>query len=447
MKIEKLERVMMNFDEFTLDSLLGGLKDSLLEWSFEGKQLLTKTYKVEIIVGIEGVGLFNNPSFREKYFDAIEDDEFFRKLVKLGLDSDIVGDYDQSQLAKKLSTIKFIENPLYAYLIKDYFGLPNYKFDKRVAEKEIDVVEGPKSRFFELYDYQYMIKQQVINDLSNPEKDLYRILIHMPTGTGKTKTTMHIISHYINFISKNKGIVVWIAHTNELLRQAYETFLNVWSHLGLTDINVYKGWLKFPTEINDGLLFTSIETLQRKMNKPIFDELASKASLVVFDEVHKAGAAKTRECISNLMKKQNKYGKKFIGLTATPGRTTELSNENTRFVDEFDHMVGIDVDLINSISLTPEEARNYQGTKDPIGYFQENKYLSRIIKETLEYDIDSSIVAAMKKEMENKSESFSDELIRKIAINRSRNMKIVERLKELKRINISVAASHECPAF
>ena len=436
MKNEKLERVMLNFDEFTLDSLLKDLKDSLLEWSSEGHQLLTKKHKVQIIVGVEGVGLFNNPSFREKYFAAIEDKMLFKMLVKLGLNLEIGTQFDQAQLAQELSKIEFSEKPLYTYLIKEHFGIVDYKFDKRVIETPIDIIEKNGSKFFELYDYQYMIKQQVINDLSNPQKDLYRILVHMPTGTGKTKTTMHIISHYINFISKNKGIVVWIAHTNELLHQAYETFLNVWSHLALTNINVYKGWVEFPTELNNGFLFTSIQTLQQKMNKPVFDDLASKASLIVFDEVHKAGATRTKECISRLMKRKNDYGKKFIGLTATPGRTTELSKENTLFVDEFDHIVGIDINLINSISLTPEEARNYQGTKDPIGYFQENKYLSKINKETLDYDVDDAIASAIKKEMGNKADSFSNELIMKIATNRSRNIKIVERLKELNEDNI-----------
>lgn len=88
-----------------------------------------------------------------------------------------------------------------------------------------------------------MIKQQVMNDLANSKKDLYKILVHMPTGTGKTKTTMHIISQYINFVTRNNGIVVWIAHSDELLQQAYDTFKNVWSHLALSDIKVYKdGW-------------------------------------------------------------------------------------------------------------------------------------------------------------------------------------------------------------
>ena len=230
-----------------------------------------------------------------------------------------------------------------------------------------------------------MIKQQVMNDLANSKKDLYKILVHMPTGTGKTKTTMHIISQYINFVTRNNGIVVWIAHSDELLQQAYDTFKNVWSHLALSDIKVYKGWVEFPSLIEDGILFTSIQALQKKYGKPIMDEIERKASLIVFDEVHKAGASVTKKCLDYLMHKANDYGKKFVGLTATPGRTTDLSRENLEFSMDFDDIIGIDVDRINNISLSPVEVRNYRGSKDPIKYFQENRYLSKIKKEIIDF--------------------------------------------------------------
>ena len=132
-----------------------------------------------------------------------------------------------------------------------------------------------------------------------------------------------------------------------------------------------------------------------------------------------------------MTKKTNQYGKKFIGLTATPGRTTDLSKENDLFVKEFDHIVGINVDLINSISLSPSETRNYSGSKDPIRYFQDNGYLSFIKKENLDYEVDEAIKADLLKELGKAGEYFSDDLINQIAFNKSRNLKIVEKLREL----------------
>ena len=342
---------------------------------------------------------------------------------------------DQLVLAEKAKGIPFQENSSYQYLIYDYFGITDYKFQLSDKEAPVNIVERTGVKFFELFDYQYMIKQQVVNDLENKEKHLYKILVHMPTGTGKTKTTMHIIAHYLNFVSKGHGTIIWIAHSDELLKQAYSTFLSVWSHLALFEINVYKGWVSFPTAICDGILFTSIQALQKKINKPIFDELQKKASLIIFDEVHKSGASKYKECIDRLMLKENEYGKKFIGLTATPGRTTEVSRQNVLFRNDFDHFVGIDVDKINSLSLTENEARNYQGSKDPIKYFQEHNYLSRIVVEPLKFELDPVVYEKLKKEFASKRDDYSESLLKEIGLNKSRNMIIVEKLQELNRNN------------
>ena len=43
-------------------------------------------------------------------------------------------------------------------------------------------------KFYELLDYQYIIRQKALNILKS-DYDLQRFLIHMPTGTGKTKNS------------------------------------------------------------------------------------------------------------------------------------------------------------------------------------------------------------------------------------------------------------------
>ena len=432
---DKLIRIMYNFSEQTLKELLGDLNDSLIEWTVDGENL-TKKNKVEIILGAYGFSLFDKEVFRYNFILCCEDKTLINKL------SEILKIYDedlyllQKKLAELIVKIPFDENEVYKYIIRDYLENSEYQFTRKVSENPVDVITKSEKKFFELFDYQYMIKQQVMNDLSNPQKDLYKILIHMPTGTGKTKTTMHIVSHYLNFVTKGSGTIIWIAHSNELLQQAYDTFKNVWAHLSLFDIKVYKGWIEFPNSIQDGILFTSVAALQQKYGKSIFDEINDKASLIVFDEVHKAGAKKTKECLDYLMKKNNSYGKKFLGLTATPGRTTDLSKENLDFSMDFDDIIGIDVDRINNISLSENEARNYQGSKDPITYFQENHYLAKLEKEIIDYTPSNEILEMLKKELTNSKENYSDNLIQQTALNKTRNLKIVEKLKELNEKNI-----------
>ncbi len=433
MKFDKLKETMRNFDEQSLKDLLGDLKDSLLEWSIN-RNMMTKMSMIEIILSDQGLDLFKKESFRYKYFCSIDKISVLKTFLERA--NIIVKNDEQLTLAKEAAKVPFKDNGAYRYLIHDYFGITDYEFQISVKESPIEIVQRTGKKFFELFDYQYMIKQQVINDLENEQKHLYKILVHMPTGTGKTKTTMHIIAHYLNFISKGRGTIVWIAHSNELLEQAYKTFVSVWSHLALFDVNVYKGWVKYPTSISDGILFTTIQALQVKMSKPIFNELQEKASLIIFDEVHKSGATKTKECIDELMLKENNYGKKFIGLTATPGRTTDVSRQNILFTNDFDHFVGIDVDRINSISLTENEARNYQGSKDPIKYFQEHNYLAKVIVESLKFQLDASVFENLKGKILNEYGDYSDTLLKEIGLNKSRNMLIVEKLQELDREKI-----------
>lgn len=433
MNFFKLKETMRNFDEQYLKELLGDLRDSLLEWSIN-KDMMTKNNMIEIILSVYGLNLFKDISFRNRFFCSVDTMD----VIKIFLEQagKVVHSDNQSILAKEAVNIPFQDNKSYRYLIHDYFGCTDYKFQLNEKETDVAAIQRTGGKFYELFDYQYIIKQQVINDLENKEKHLYKILVHMPTGTGKTKTTMHIIAHYLNFISKGQGVVVWIAHSDELLKQAYDTFVSVWSHLALFEINAYKGWVAFPSIIQNGILFTSIQALQKKINKPIFDELQRTASLIIFDEVHKSGASKYKECVDKLMQTENIYGKKFIGLTATPGRTTDVSRQNVLFRNDFDHFIGIDVDRINSISLTENEARNYQGAKDPIKYFQEHNYLSKIIVKPLQFILDQSIYVKLKREFLGTRDDYSEALLKEIGLNKSRNILIVEKLRELDKNNI-----------
>ena len=211
-----LSKIMRNLDEGYLYDLLGQLKESLVEWSFDGKALTLKQNLVDVIIAIKGLDLFNDESFRYNFLLATNDIKLIDKLCVL---TNITkkGTDDYFSLSSKISKIAFKENNLYQYLIREYLEIHDYEFKESSDTSNAEFISIESKGMNELYDYQYMIKQQAINDLSNEEKGLYKILIHMPTGTGKTKTTMHIISHYINHLSKAKGLVVWIAHSDGLL--------------------------------------------------------------------------------------------------------------------------------------------------------------------------------------------------------------------------------------
>ena len=220
----------------------------------------------------------------------------------------------------------------------------------------------------------------------------------MPTGTGKTKTTMHTLVNYYTFNLKKKGSVVWLAHTTELLQQAYDTFSDVWQNLGDGQITVYKLWgqrdsAKLGENIN-GILFCGIQKLQsiKKGNPELFENISKNTKLIIFDEAHKAAASETRQLVEAFMQLPDTYeDRSLVGLTATPGRTTLSGEENELLSSMFENrLISIDIKLLDRLNMSDDAYWNRKPETNIIKYFQNRKILSKIVKEPLIYDSDFS---------------------------------------------------------
>lgn len=424
MNYRKFKEILNKFSKNEIINLLGDkIYDSIKEWT-DSEDAHTQSSLVDILISINGFGLFKNKDFRQSFFEFVSLSDL-QKLLN-------TNSSDYAKLAKQAAKIEFVECDFYRTLFDTVLDSPNYEFDSFENEEIYEEVNGSEERFFELLDYQYLIKQQAVYELNKKGQLGRKILIHMPTGTGKTKTTMHILAHYLNFIKKD-GLIMWVAHTKELLGQALETFKNVWGHLGLRNTSVEKSWGSGVYTISNGVIFITIQALQamRKSNKTVYSQLCKKVSLMVYDECHKIGAKETNKVIQDFSKSYEGNKKDFIGLTATPGRTTEDSLENRIFNEFFDRKIGIDIKLVDRISMGQNQARNRVVISDVIGYFQDRKILSKLIKEPLEYEVDNELLEKLKKEFYSNREDYSPELITQIAANKSRNSVILNRLKEL----------------
>ena len=425
MNYQKLKEILNSkFSKKEIEDLLGEkIYNAILEWS-NSEDSYIKTSLVDLLISINGYGLFNNKAFRNRFF----------KSVPLAILQGLLEcqESNHAALAERAAKTEFGNNPFYKKLFTDFFECPDYNFIDDVAEPMGEIIQGSQNKFYELFDYQYLIKQQAIYELNKPSTLGRKMLIHMPTGTGKTKTTMHILANYLNFINKN-GFVLWVAHTKELLGQALETFANIWGHLGLRDITVEKSWGVGTHQMHSGVYFTTIQSLQslKKSDIDTYEKLCQQTTLMVYDECHKIGAKKTNEIVNDFSKSTEKSKKYFIGLTATPGRTTVDSLENRIFNEVFDGKIEIDIKLVDRISMGKNQAINNTTTTDVIGYFQDRKILSKLIKEQIEYEVPDEIVEEIKKEIISKKEEFSDSLLQKIADNKARNTKILERLIKL----------------
>lgn len=414
----------------------------VVEWCPNGDIMLTNQRMISMIDSLYGTSILKNRDFRRSLLQNLKEQDIFQ------IRDNCLEGYEK----KENNPIKIIEilvskpwnsNKVSIYLAK-MWGLAEDVFDKEkddaVVENEIPSQGEP---FYELLDYQYYIKQRVLANL-NSGHQLERMLIHMPTGTGKTKTTMHIISNYLNFNLQKKGAVIWVAHTTELLQQAYDTFFEVWRHLGDGGIKAYKLWGTRSIERTDkpinGVVFCGLQKLMSiyDSNNDLFERLNKDCRLIVFDEAHKAAATKTKKVIDSLMMMPQGYeNRALLGLTATPGRKTDSSYDNNILSNMFGNkLINIDSSILNQINFGPKQALNVVPEDNIIKYFQEKRILSKMKPERLRYEksFTENELQVLRGALVNlgyNEKEYTSEQIKILASNKDRNLAILTKIKKL----------------
>jgi superfamily II DNA or RNA helicase len=283
--------------------------------------------------------------------------------------------------------------------------------------------EIPKE-YLSLHDYQKRIKDSAVSLLlENEEK---KFMIHMPTGSGKTKTCVEMIIDYMRTAISREGFVIWFAHSTELCDQAYNTLKNMWRYRGDENLDFYKVF--GDTEINlnildkkRAVLFVGFQKFNAILNSKDSDmlsfrtKIANRAKLVIVDEAHKSMAPTYKSAINYCQKNFNDC--KLVGLTATPGRTNDDSDENIFLANYFDD---------NLITIKDEDGIEQ---KNPLLYLQEENVLAKIEETILEFDLTVDM-----KPPTNSEELTSTQLehiAAQTVINASRNIKILETVKDL----------------
>lgn len=414
----------------------------LVEWMPNGDTLLTKQRMISMIDSLYGTSILKDRSFRKNLLLNMKKSDIF--LIR---DECLTGqeklESDPMVLIEVISKKPWNNNGISSYLAR-MWGLSEKIFEKEMDDTTIyNIVGAHGEQFYELLDYQYYIKQRALYNLNSGNAQ-ERMLIHMPTGTGKTKTTMHIITNYIEFTLQKKGLVIWVAHTIELLEQAYKTFCDVWGHLGDGEINAYKLWgtrtIQDMSDELNGIAFCGLSKLMSlyDSNPKLFERLKKDCRLVVFDEAHKAAADKTKRIIENLMLMPEGYeNRALVGLSATPGRTTEASYDNNLLANMFGgKLIHIDVDAINQINMGKLKALNSVAEENIIKYFQERNILSKITPERLTYkkefsENDLAILETALNDLGYSEKEYTDKQLEVLATNKERNTAIMQKLRML----------------
>lgn len=436
MNLEILCSYMEEFDISELKSFLGDkLSDLLIEWLPADQPTFTHANYAKMISSLHGVRILENKDFRNRLLRSFD-------IKTLNSFKEIFGEksnsYSSEKIIELVSSTTWKNNAINKHLLS-ILNISESIFEKKIDNRDAVEKVIATERFYELLDYQFAIKQKVLSYLCS-DNELSKMIIRMPTGTGKTKTAMHTLIHHYIFNQNKKGLIVWLAHTKELLNQAYDTFANVWRHIGQDEVISYKMWDKFDLpesdELFNGFLFSSIQKLSiaKKGNPLLFQKICKSCVLVVIDEAHKASATDTKDTINELMSKPaGVCDRSLIGLTATPGRTAS-SEENVVFSNMFDgKIIEIDTKLLNDLNLSKTEADNMVPEKDIIKYFQDRKILAKIVREKIEYDgLSPDDIKELKLHLTaNGYKDFSQKFLERVSYNKSRNQKILNRLIQL----------------
>ena len=294
--------------------------------------------------------------------------------------------------------------------IKSFFG---------IIEEEIatGVYQPPQSSVATKYGMFEHQRQIAISATKMLQEHPHRCVLHMPTGSGKTRTAMHIVARHIS--SHDKAIVIWLSQNVELLEQAASEFELAWSYLGDRECSVVRYWggNKIDlSKVHDGFVIAGFSKIVNWHSKSPSElvKFADRTSLVIVDEAHQAIAGTYRAVIDELVCK--KPNTQLLGLTATPGRTwsdVSADRELSRFFEE------------------RKVALKVSGYANPVTYLIESGYLARPKFSRLRFEGSDTGHQQTLEAFSGGDKDFSGTVLNDLGGNAERNAMIIKACEEL----------------
>lgn len=274
----------------------------------------------------------------------------------------------------------------------DFFGIVDDPRAPRLvapSTQEANVTYG-------LFPHQRVAARKVATALGRPPR---KVVLHMPTGAGKTRTAMHLVARHLR--ENGPTVVVWLAQNRELLDQASDEFEKAWLPLGDRAVQLMRLWgnRRAPLEeLQDGLVVAGLAKMASIDTRDVATllKLADRASLTVIDEAHQAIAPTYANVLRALSSKRPENA--LLGLTATPGRSWSEIEEDKRLSEFFDGQ---------KVLLEVE------GYDDPVSFLMEEKYLARPFFRQLEAPSEVQLDKADQRTIQNDPD-LTDEVLEKL---------------------------------
>ena len=275
-----------------------------------------------------------------------------------------------------------------------------------------------------LFPHQITACRECLGYLTQPS--LRRVLLHMPTGSGKTRTAMNILTHFFRDRLADSDLVVWLAHSEELCEQAADEFEKAWQMLGNRPLNIYRAFGPHKPDlqtIRGGLLVGGLQLLYRRSlsEQSAFLQLAQSVSVVVMDEAHQAIAPTYKHLMELLTPRPSAA---LLGLSATPGRSLLDAHQDMELAEFFNRQ---------KVTL------QVPGYDNPITYLQDEGYLARVQYEYIRYRPGNEIALTQDEIQRLWSElDLPQSVILRLGEDHKRNFLIVTKLIEEARTDCKI---------
>lgn len=388
-------------DEEVLEALIGQKSLRLLHTLDEQLALPSRLRKV--VLDLRGPqDLLTETESRRLLLDLLTQQEA-QRLASL-LDADNTEDIYQSLKEARIYKNSSREEHLFNF------------FDLNPPEhEEVDPEPALKdhSPEYGLFSYQRTAARKIKGHL---RQDSGRVVLHMPTGSGKTRTAVHVIAEHLR--RTEPGFVVWLAYSEELCEQAASEFEDAWSYLGNRDITVHRFWGNRglnAEKLEDGFMVAGLSKMYNLSKREIgdFAKIGRPCTLVIIDEAHQAIAETYSHVLEFLLLRRRNPS--LLGLTATPGRTWADIHEDERLAEFFNR---------NKVMLEVE------GYENPVTYLTDEGYLADAKFDSLFVEPGLELTPSDRRKLQDRLD-LPNHVLRKLAEDEERNTAILTRLEEM----------------
>jgi superfamily II DNA or RNA helicase len=298
---------------------------------------ITESHRLaEILADLHGAELLRDKAIRTALLDTVNDENLAALLHAAGKS-------ERSRAAKiaAIAGCKWTAGKLWARTFVRILGLPTC-LSGQPSEGGLGAYETvePYVPLKPLHDFQIILRNRVLNLLGDASISR-RAILTLPTGAGKTRTTVEALVGFLRQQLEARGQVLWIAQSEELCEQAVASFREVWMEQLIREsqegyrspprsLHIQRLWgtFRFPAEGIEpgGVIVAGIQKLAEMTS---LDPLLEQISVLVVDEAHHAIAPS----YTGMFRQLDKLERPILGLTATPFRGSD--DESARLIKRF----------------------------------------------------------------------------------------------------------------